>query len=128
MCLCLTFLFHSLLFPCQKALLGVSETIRAFHLFFRLRCLTSSAAALSNPRLFFCLFLSDLPSSPRAAPAVPGWCVAGKAAAPSSATTASRPGIPTRPATRPANRGRNPCTPTATTHPATHRSRDQVRS
>lgn len=111
-----------------KSSARVSEIIRTFHLFSRLRCLTSSVAASLNTRLFFCLFRSDLPSSPRAAPAVPGWCVAGKAAAPSSATTASRPGIPTRPATRPANRGRSRCTPTATTHPATHRSRDQVRT
>lgn len=72
------------------------------------------------------LFLSGSPSSPRAVPAVPGWFVAEKAAARSFATTANRPGTPTRPATRPANRGRNLCTPTATTRPATRRSKDPV--
>lgn len=94
--------------------------------FFWLHSLTSSVSTLLNTPLSLSVSSSDLPSSPRAVPAVPGWCVVGKDAAPSSATTANRPGIPTRPATRPANRGLNHCTPTATTHPATHRSRDPV--
>lgn len=65
-------------------------------------------------------------SSPQVVPAVPGWCVTEKAAAPSSATTASRLGIPTRRVTRLASRGRSPSAPTVTIHPATHKSRDQV--
>lgn len=69
---------------------------------------------------------SGLLSSPQVVPVVPGWCATEKAAAPSSATTANRPGIPTRRVTLLASRGRNPSTPTATIRPATHKSRGQV--
>lgn len=74
----------------------------------------------------FCVCVLGLLSLPPVVPAAPGWCVAERAAEQSSATTASRPGTPTRPVTRPASREHNPCTPTVTTRPATHRSRDPV--
>lgn len=92
------------------------------------RILENVFPALSSvpPPRFFFFSLSGLPSSPRAVPAVPGWFVAEKAVAQNFATTANKHGTPIRPATRPASRGRNPCTPTATTHPATRRSRVPV--
>lgn len=76
--------------------------------------------------VFLSLSFSDLLSLPQVVPAVPGWCVTKKAAVQSSAITANRLGIRTRRVTRLASRGRNPCTPTATIHPATHKNRDQV--
>lgn len=70
--------------------------------------------------------LPGLPSLRQAVPAAPGLYVAGKAVEPSSATTASRPGIRTRRATRPGSKGHFLWEHTATIHPVTQPSKGLV--